>query len=500
MIGKTCFKQEKRDLIPEGSVVEKTTNGGGLSRVNGQINFSITDIEQLMWNAVLDTFQRAMVELLSTLDVYLMATRDKNRYEYKEIKEKSYVTMVGSINISRRYYWDRREKEWVFLLDRALGIGAREQISACLKELVVLWGTKGPSYRDARDRLKDLYGHQVLSHEKIRQILIQASDALKKTFDEKPSGARTADTLFIEADGFWTGVQQREDKKKRKRETHLVVVHEGWERRQGHGDKTDYRLKNPMYITAIAGSGEDVWDQTKIRLSQEYKNLKETKIIINGDLAPWIRTGVEYFRDALYQYDRFHLKRDVRRVLRETKKFIDPAFKQIDENNPEGLVEIVRKAAEETECLEKRFKVLEFEARLRKHKDALIDYRERLKMQGVEISPAWRGMGAAESNVDLFKLRTAKRGRAWSKKGLEAVLHTLGLLYEGLLHNSIRQLDLSLGEADTEELISMSASDVAKTVGRKALGIGQAGFPAIKRGTQGYAMLFRSILNLDPVG
>jgi hypothetical protein len=23
MIGKTCFKQEKRDLIPEGSVVEK---------------------------------------------------------------------------------------------------------------------------------------------------------------------------------------------------------------------------------------------------------------------------------------------------------------------------------------------------------------------------------------------------------------------------------------------------------------------------------------------
>jgi hypothetical protein len=80
-------------------------------------------------------------------------------------------------------------------------------------------------------------------------------------------------------------------------------------------------------------------------------------------------------------------------------------------------------------------------------------------------------MGAAESNVDLFKLRTAKRGRAWSKKGLEAVLHTLGLLYEGLLHNSIRQLDLSLGEADTEELISMSASDVAKTVGRKRWGL-----------------------------
>lgn len=468
--------------------------------MNTHINFSIADIEQLMWNAVLETFQQAMVEILSALDVYLMAKRDKGRYEYKEIKEKSYVTMVGSINISRRYYWDRQEKEWVFLLDQALGLGTREQVSACLKELVVLWGTKGPSYRDARDRLEDLFGYQVLSHEKIRQILVQASDALKNSLYEKPAGKRTVDTLFIEADGFWTGVQRKGRKKKRKRETHLVVVHEGWERRQGHGENTDYRLKNPMYITAIAGSKESVWEQTKIRLAQRYKNLKRTQIVINGDLAPWIRAGTEYFKNALYQYDRFHLKRDVRRALRGSKKLIGPALKQIDQNNPKELLEIVSKAAEETECLEKELKVLEFKARLKKHKDALIDYRKRLKMKEVEVSPDWRGMGAAESNVDLFKLRTAKRGRSWSKKGLEAVLHTLGLLYENILHNSIKQLDLSLGEADTEKLISMSASKVAKTVGRKVLGARQAGFPAIDKGTQGYAKLFRGILNLDPVG
>lgn len=468
--------------------------------MNGHINFSIADIEQLMWNAVLETFQQAMVEILSALDVYLMAKRDKNRYEYKEIKERNYVTMVGSININRRYYWDRREKKWVFLLDQALDLGAREQISACLKELVVLWGTKGPSYRDARDRLKDLYGYQVLSHEKIRQILVQASEMLKNSLNEKPAGKRTVDILFIEADGFWTGVQSKGRKKKRKRETHMVVVHEGWERRQGHGKNADYRLKNPMYITVIAGSEESVWEQTKIRLAQRYKNLKETRIVINGDLASWIRAGTEYFKNVLYQYDRFHLKRDIRRTLKCSEKLIGSAFKQIDQNNPKGLLEVVSKAVKETECLERRLKVLELEARLKKHKDALIDYRQRLKVQGVEVSPAWRGMGAAESNVDLFKLRTAKRGRSWSKKGLEAVLRTLGLLYENILHDSIKQLDLSLGEVDTEELISLSAGKVAKTVGKKVLGVRQAGFPAINRGTQGYAKLFRGILNLDPVG
>ena len=186
-------------------------------------------------------------------------------------------------------------------------------------------------------------------------------------------------------------------------------------------------------------------------------------------------------------------------MLSDSKKHISPAYKQIDQNNPEGLLEIVSKAAEETECLEKRV-VLELKTRLQKHKNALIDYRQRLKAQGVKVSPTWRGMGAAESNVDLFKLRTAKRGRSWSKKGLKAILHMLGLLYENILHNSIKHLDLSLEEkVDTEKLVSMNASRVAKAVGRKAIGVRQAGFPAIDRGTQGYAKLFRGILNACPV-
>ncbi|MGB7446185.1 MAG: hypothetical protein WBK48_04015, partial [Dethiobacteria bacterium] len=90
---------------------------------------------------------------------------------------------------------------------------------------------------------------------------------------------------------------------------------------------------------------------------------------------------------------------------------------------------------------------------------------------------------------------------SWSEKGLEAILHMLGLLYENILHNSIKQLDLSLGEkVDNEKLVSMSAGKVAKVVGKKAIGIHQAGFPALDRGTQGYAKLLRSMLNDCTVG
>lgn len=280
----------------------------------------------------------------------------------------------------------------------------------------------------------------------------------------------------------------------------MIVVHEGWERRQGQGNKIDYRLKNPMYITAIAGKDEDIWEETWLRIAQEYKDINKTRIIINGDLAPWIRAGTEHFEGALYQCDRFHLKREARQVLRGSNGYIQQALYQIDQNNPEELLKIVSKAIEEAPNQEKKEDIQKFKLQVQKHKESLVDYRQRLKAQGVRISPAWRGMGAAESNVDRFKLRTAKRGRAWSKKGLAAILHMLGLLYEDTLHNSIKQL-VSLNEKiDTEELITMSVGKVAKTVGRKALGARQGGFPAIDRGTQGYAKLLRSILNPCPIG
>ena len=143
-----------------------------------QIKLNFATIEKALWNATLETFQRSLVEILSMLDRYLMAKRNKSRYEYKERKEKTLITMLGEVTIKRRYYWDTEQKEWVFLLDELLGLESTA-VSDSLKELVVIWATKGPSYRDVRDRLSDLFNNQILNHEKIRQLLIESSEHLQ---------------------------------------------------------------------------------------------------------------------------------------------------------------------------------------------------------------------------------------------------------------------------------------------------------------------------------
>lgn len=86
---------------------------------------------------------------------------------------------MGSIDFERRYYWDTEEHRWLYLLDEALELEAEKTIGPGLLQLAVTWATKGPSYRDARDRLTDLFGAQVLSHEAIRQALLEVGSMLR---------------------------------------------------------------------------------------------------------------------------------------------------------------------------------------------------------------------------------------------------------------------------------------------------------------------------------
>ena len=64
-----------------------------------QINLSFSAIEKTLWNLTLETFQRSLVEILSLLDKYLMAKRNKSRYEYKERKEKYPKIKLSKLSI-----------------------------------------------------------------------------------------------------------------------------------------------------------------------------------------------------------------------------------------------------------------------------------------------------------------------------------------------------------------------------------------------------------------
>ena len=78
------------------------------------------------------------------------------------------------------------------------------------------------SYRKAARTLESIVGYAVMSHEAIRQLVLEAPVSL-----HRPVSQRHGRVLFVEADGLFIS---RQGKGKRAKEEKILAVHEGWKR------------------------------------------------------------------------------------------------------------------------------------------------------------------------------------------------------------------------------------------------------------------------------
>lgn len=452
-------------------------------------------LEKIIFNLLQNIFQQMMVIILEQIDNYLMAGRDRKRYILKEKNPRTIETLFGEVRFKRRYYYDSCKKDWIHLLDEKLGLDFRDRTSPGLCELAGVWSVKGNSYREARDRVKDVFGVQAISHETARQVTIKTAEQAEAEEQQMQNeeGKREVEALFIEADGFNTYIQGRKKGRRALRETKMIVIHEGWELRQGKGDRADYRLKNPTYMTA-AESREEFWEQVRGKIAGIYKDIDSIPVIINGDNAPWIEKGTEAFRNGYYQYDRFHISRELTKALRGEKENLRAAHKALKEDNISRLLIIAAEALTSAKGKDERDKLNQLRETLIENYENIRDYRERLKEEGkFEVKPEWRSMGSAESNVDKFKNRAAKRGRAWSEKGLESINICLSKLYEGTLPEYISRANEEM-EQELMDNLKAGSGWMAKRIKNNAPKIQRGSFPAARCGTKGFARVFQELL------
>ena len=78
---------------------------------------------------------------------------------------------------------------------------------------------EGKSYRNASQTLEKLLGYSVLSHETIRQYLLETEVI------NRPSETPTRPVLFVEVDGLYI---KRQKQRIKGQEDKIAAVHEGW--------------------------------------------------------------------------------------------------------------------------------------------------------------------------------------------------------------------------------------------------------------------------------
>lgn len=366
--------------------------------------------------------RRLVEELLSGAD-HALQQIIPSRWRLVGNRERTLMSTVGPLRLRRRLYRDPKGHARL-PLDEELGLAPRARVTPHFQEVAVELCSRVP-FGAASHLLRKILPatpSRVTLHRLLGQVgqqrQAQGERLRRRVFDEGDPGAgeRRVTRLFIEADGKWIHLQRTPAH--RDRELYLGLAHEGWEAE----GKQRWRLQAKQVHMEVRG-GPQFWETFSAYLGARY-DLRQTRVVIGGDGADWVRQGTRYFHRAEGQLDRFHLAQALRRVL------VGGAWRGAYRAACRGELLVAIRALQQSGHPD----ALDVIRYLRANRSGLPDYRLR---EGFR-DPSLRGLGAAEGNVDkLVANRFCKRGMAWTIEGAQRMAKVLEASHNGALHESV---------------------------------------------------------------
>ena len=395
---------------------------------------TLKEIETDLFRTLQQTFSNVFQQLLTELDQQLAEHRDKARFQLKDKRPMTMDALFGSIRITRNYYYDRQNGKYIYLLDQYLQFDGAKGLSPLVQEMAMELAVEGPSYRHASSTLEKLLGYSVISHEAIRQHLLQTEVM------PSPSITPIRRVLFVEVDGLYV---KRQKGRTRGREEKIAAVHEGW---IVNGKRTSLVAKRHY----IHRGKTSFWEGFEQYLIDTYEyNPAVHFLVINGDGAPWITSCREHFKNAFFALDRFHVARDVRSIFKGHRRYRS-ICKKLAKYDVDGFM-VELNSAVGTLADDKKEEVLaDLIRQLSQYPEALGDYRVWLGNQEIDTS-GMRPMGSAEGTMRVFA-RRLKNGRSWSERGITAFIHFMVALKDGLdIKTLVGKMESKLQDAEEKK-------------------------------------------------
>jgi len=224
-----------------------------MDQLRSQLGFSLLELETALFEYMARQFAGLMAWALERIDDWLSNQRDSRRFRMRDKEPRTLQTLFGvDITFRRRRYVDRETGKTVYLLDEVLQLPSHRQVSPALASWALGQAVLSNSYRGAARSLEALYGHRVVSHESIRQVVLTVGKGLMEEQAkqlEAPAGSRKVRVLFLEVDGLSVPLQR--EGRQRRVEEKLLTVHEGWAPR--HPASGEYVLVNKRHFRTQFG-------------------------------------------------------------------------------------------------------------------------------------------------------------------------------------------------------------------------------------------------------
>jgi hypothetical protein len=375
------------------------------------------ELERELFKILVELFEQMLKAVLERMDDMITHSAARQGWEIKDTLPRTLDTLVGGIRYKRRYYRKLTatgEYIYSFLLDEILGIEKGKNISPRLREMAATLAAEN-SYRKSSGFLKEMLNVS-MSHETIRQEVQAIGEHIAKWDKETGvdgTGTTEVPLLVIEVDGAGIKRQERgRPKKKREEDKNFelktAVIYEGWQEKF----PGEYKLKNPTYFV-YRGEGKEFWAALERQLGRVYCLEGCGRVIVGGDGAAWIRNGAEEL-GAEYQYCRFHLERDMRKLFQDMPEIKESLRKTMEDNDREAFNMVIDAILVQNENQPPKEKLAEFKTLINSVWEGITDWRKR----GRPVPEEARGLGVIEPNIGHTIARRFKhRGASWTPQG-----------------------------------------------------------------------------------
>jgi len=381
-------------------------------------------LEEIILQTSRDHGCRMMEKMLGIIDEALMKTRDKE-LKLVGLKHKLLNTRMGEVILNRRYYKDR-EGNYHYLLDKHMGWEKHQRSSCGYMQEALAQGSQ-QSYRRAKEELAKQTG-SLISHETVRTWVGKVGSEINQAQSEQAFAvfelgetiepSKEVERLFLEADGKWLSVRNKDGVKKE--EMKLGVLYEGWEPRYANGKQDTFKLSGKYAFGGMYSAEE--FRARLACLGESKAGLSKAKQIFwGGDGASWCKAGVKDYPQAIYHLCPFHMHREVRRTFgidNRTAKGLQQLLYESDHQKVRAFLDNCLWGAPE-QARKKRLRLRKY---ILNNWDGILGWRKVRQALG---AVAHGYLGAIEGNVDkLLVRRFTDRGACWSRSGA----HNLALV------------------------------------------------------------------------
>lgn len=320
------------------------------------------DLSATIHEQVLNLGRNLQAEIYEKMDeeIYNSISRKQKWHVEHRNEPKELLDVMGTVRFKRTGYKNKQTGEYIYLVDRILGIGAHQKITLgaaaqILEETIMSSYSRGGKRVSMADSVSKQAVKQLVHGTEVEMPVKEPEEKKKVKYLHI-----VADEDHVAAQ-FWKKKGDLEKKENGQKNNtimpKLVCLYEDIINEPGDQSKSPrYALTGKHYFCGVykgSAENEKLWRQVADYISAVYDTEVLEGVYIAGDGAAWIKAGCEVLEDSRFVLDKYHMVKyvnmSVAHLLDSAGEVKSEIWEALNGGEKKKLKEVYRQIMEVTE-------------------------------------------------------------------------------------------------------------------------------------------------------